>query len=227
VDPAAVVAEAAAAGAAVALSYSEPSLAAELTLALSAAARGRDVPLLWKSNGFVTSEALAELAPCLAAVNVDVKAADERSHRSLTGAALAPVVAALRGFADAGVWVEVSTPVIPTVNADPSQLRRIADVVCAVGPDVPWHLGRFSPEYRLRDLPPTPTDALARGVDVGRAAGLRYVYVERALGAGGRATACAGCGRVVVERGIWATTAVHLDGSRCPGCGARVPGVWR
>lgn len=226
VDAAGVVAEAAAHGASVALSYSEPSLAAELTLALSAAARDRDVPILWKTNGFVTPEALAALAPCLSAVNVDLKAADETRHRALTGAALAPVIAALHGFAAAGVWVEVSTPVIPTVNADRDSLRRMADVVRSVGADVPWHLGRFSPEYRLRHLPPTPTESLREAAEVGRAAGLRHVYVERALGPSGRETACASCGRVVVERGIWSTTAVHLVGGACPSCGAAVPGRW-
>src|SRR5690606_9242780 len=98
VDPDAVVAQAAGAGAAVALSYSEPSLAGELTLALAAAARPRGVPVVWKSNGFVTPSALERLGPCLAAVNLDLKAADDRRHRALTGAPLGPVLDTARAL---------------------------------------------------------------------------------------------------------------------------------
>jgi pyruvate formate lyase activating enzyme len=226
VDPAAIVDRAAAHGAGVALSYSEPTLAAELTLALAAAARGRGVPILWKTNGFITAAAQAELAPCLAAVNVDLKAGDERSHRALTAAPLAPVLAALGRFAAAGIWVEVSTPLIPTVNADPDSLRRIADHVRALGPDVPWHLGRFNPEYRLKHLPPTADETFHLAVDVARAAGLRHVYIERALGPFGRRTACPTCGTTVVERDIWTTTLVTLVDGKCPTCGTSIPGRW-
>jgi pyruvate formate lyase activating enzyme len=226
VDPEAVVADAAEHGAAVALSYSEPTLAAELTLALAAAGRSRGVPVLWKTNGFITPEALERLAPCLAAVNIDIKAADDDRHRALTGAPLAPVLEALAGFVRAGVWVEVSTPLIPRVNADRAALRAIAEAVVRVGPQIPWHLLRFIPEFRMGRLPPTHPDQLREAAQLGRDAGLHYVYVERALGPSGRNTYCPGCGSEVVARDIWQARESFLVDGACPRCGYRIPGRW-
>jgi pyruvate formate lyase activating enzyme len=225
-DPEALVRSAAARGAGIALSYSEPSLAAELTLELGARARPLGVPLVWKSNGFLTPEAVARVGPVLAAVNIDVKAAGEEEHRRLTGAPLAPVLRTLRLLKAAGVWVEVSTPLIPGVSAEDEQLARIAEFVAELGPDTPWHLLRFTPTYRMRDHRPTSPDRLGRAVLIGRDAGLRHVYVERALGAEGRATHCPGCGTEVIARGVWGQAENRLRGGACPGCGRRIAGVW-
>ncbi|MCP4654333.1 MAG: radical SAM protein [bacterium] len=226
VDATAVVGEAARLGADVALSYSEPALAAELTLELAAAGRRRGVDVLWKSNGFLTREALAEVAPALAAVNLDVKSADDGRHRALTGAPAAPVLDAVAGFVDAGVWIEVSTPVIPKINDTERELRRIARTIRETGADVPWHLVRFIPEFRMRRCGPTATDLLRRAVELGREQGLRYVYVERALGEEGRTTRCPDCETALVRRGIWTTEDVALKDGACPGCGLAVPGRW-
>ncbi len=226
VDPEEVVAAAAVEGAAVALSYSEPSLAAELTLALAEAGRRRGVDVVWKTNGFLTREATARIAPALAAVNVDVKSVDEVRHRTLTGAPVAPVLDALADFVAAGVWAEVSTPLIPGISDDPAALQRIAGAIARISPEIPWHLLRFTPEFRMKKARPTHPDALRRAVDVGHQTGLRYVYVERALGEDGRTTCCPDCGAPVIERDIWATRRVGLRDGACPDCGTSIPGRW-
>jgi len=226
VDPDAAVEQAAAAGASIALSYSEPSLAIELTLALAARGRDRGVGVLWKTNGFLTPEALSLAGPALDAVNIDIKAADEDRHRKLTGAPLAPVLRSLRTLRDLGVWAEVSTPLIPGVADQPDDLARIADQIAAVDPDIPWHLLRFTPAYRRAGDNPTLPDALAAGVRLGQNAGLRHVYVERALGPDGRATRCPGCGATVITRDVWATAEVRLVDGKCRECGQLVEGRW-
>lgn len=226
VDVAAVVAEAAEQGAAIALSYSEPSLAAELTLALAAAGRPKGVEILWKSNGFVTPEALRRLAPCLAAVNVDLKTVDERRHRALTGAPAAPVTAAIAALRQAGVWVEISTPLIPKFNADPASVRAIAETVRELGADIPWHLLRFTPDYRLQRAPPTHPETLQTARALARELGLHYVYVERACGPAARNTFCPGCSHKVVTRALWATRALALRDGACARCGYPIPGRW-
>jgi pyruvate formate lyase activating enzyme len=226
VDVRAVVDEAAALGASVSLSYTEPSLAMELTLALAEAGRARGVDVLWKSNGYLTPEATALAAPALAAVNLDIKTADDDAHRELTGAPLGPVLDTLATLHAAGVWVEVSTPLIPGVSAEPGRLAAVAAAVAAVDPAIPWHLLRFTPAYRRSGDVPTPPAALAEAVRIGRDAGLRYVYVERALGDDGRATRCPGCGHRVVTRGIWSVTTVELPDGHCPRCGTLVEGRW-
>lgn len=225
-DPAEIVAQAAAEDAAVALSYTEPSLAIELTLALADEGDRAGVPVLWKSNGFLTAEALALVAPRLAAVNIDLKAAEEEPHRRLTGQPLRPVLDALAAFAAAGTWVEVSTPLIPGTSAEPDRLARIAGLIAAVDPSIPWHLLRWTPAYRMRDGDPTSPDALAEAARIGYAAGLRHVYVERALGPAGRTTFCDVCGHPLIHRGIWSLESIELHDGACPRCAQPLPGRW-
>jgi pyruvate formate lyase activating enzyme len=227
VDAAAVVREAASHGACVALSYSEPSLAPELTLALADAGHAAGVDVVWKTNGFLTRHAADLIGPHLAAANVDVKAVDDRDHRRLTGAPAAPVVDTISRLREHGVWVEVSTPLIPGVSAEPAALRAIARAVAEIDPDIPWHLLRFTPVYRMSDADPTSPASLAAAREIGFEAGLRYCYVERALGEEGRNTLCRGCGTVVLERAVWGVTANHLTDGRCPACGGILPGRWR
>jgi pyruvate formate lyase activating enzyme len=225
VEPEDLVREAKANGAAIGFSYSEPSLAAELTLDVAALGRRDGVDVVWKTNGFMTAETLERMAPSLSAVNIDIKAANDVSHRRLTGAARGPVIEALRYFVQTGTWVEVSTPVIPGVNADPASLRSIAETIAEIGVDIPWHLGRFNPDFRMNAARPTLPGELDRAKQIADAAGLLYVYVERATG-GSRNTTCPRCHALIVERAIWRTVRVLIESGKCSRCGFQISGRW-
>ncbi|TCO52892.1 pyruvate formate lyase activating enzyme [Actinocrispum wychmicini] len=222
VDPADIVGQAAAMGGNVALSYTEPSLAPELTLELARLGRDVGVEIVWKSNGFLTPEAVALTAPAVAAVNIDLKGVDEQSHRRLTGGSVRPVIETIGLFREHGTWVEVSTPIIPGVT----EPARVADVLAGISTEIPWHLVRFTPAYRMRDEDPTSPDDIADAVAAGRAAGLKYVYVERALGDDGRATRCPKCGSTVLSRGVWSLRENRIVAGRCPDCGTAIEGRW-
>ncbi len=227
-DPAEIVRRAVEEGASIGMSYTEPGLALELALDIAEHAESAGVKLLWKSNGFLTQKAIRLVAGHLYAINIDVKAADEDAHRWLTGAGLAPVLRAIKLLREAGVWVEVSTPLVPGTASEPEQLARIASTLAAIDPAMPWHLLRFTPEYQMKDHVPTSPQMLADAQRIGYEAGLQYVYVERALGEQGRATVCPGCRSTVVARGIWTTRLTSLnDEGLCPSCGYPVPGRWR
>jgi pyruvate formate lyase activating enzyme len=226
IDVGAVIRQAAGLRAAIALSYTEPALAIELTLALAEAGRTFGVDVVWKSNGFLTPEAVELAAPALAAVNIDVKAADEDRHRRLTGAALSPVLDTVRLLRAHGVWVEISTPLIPGVSDEPADLAEIASTLAGIDPAMPWHLLRFTPTFRMTGPAPTAPVQLAEAVRIGRAAGLRHVYVERALGSAGRTTFCPGCGDPVISRGVWSTEDNRLLQGTCPTCATTVDGRW-
>jgi pyruvate formate lyase activating enzyme len=227
VSPEEVVAAALAQGVGViGLSYSEPGLAAEFSLALGELAAARGIELIWKSNGFLSAVAVEAMAGVLAAVNIDLKGVDPVRHRRLTGADPGPIREAIAGFVVAGVWVEVSTPLIPGVNDGPVELGRIAAAIAAISPDIPWHLGRFVPEYRLADLAPTADGTFAVAMAAGRAAGLRFVYTERVYGDAGRRTSCPGCGEALVSRRLWGLRHNGLRGGLCPRCNYRIPGRW-
>jgi pyruvate formate lyase activating enzyme len=214
------------AGCGIAFSYSEPALALELTMAVAKIARRQSVPIVWKTNGFLTKIARRAAAQCLSAANVDLKCSDSKLHERLTGAPVAPVVETIRELVDSGIWVEVSTPVIPGISASTDELTGIADTVARIGVDIPWHVVRVSPEFRLSSDRPTNLEEMNRAVESGRRAGLRYIYVERALGAAGRATTCPACGLHVVERGVWNTERIELNDGRCGNCCSRIPGRW-
>lgn len=226
-DVTALVERARRAGAALGLSYTEPSLALELALDLADAARPHRIPLLWKTNGFLTAGAVSLIAPALTAANIDIKAIDDDTHRQLTGAPLTPVLDTVERLRAAGVWIEISTPLIPGASDHPEQLTRIAARIARIDPDIPWHLARFTPDHRLTGHPPTPPATLAQAVTAARAAGLRYVYVERALGPAGRRTTCPRCGQTLVERDVWALTTLSVVHGACPACDTPVPGIWR
>lgn len=225
--PADLVARAAAHNAAIGLSYTEPGLAPELTLALAEHAAPAGVQLVWKSNGFLTGKAIDLVAPVLNAVNIDVKAADDAAHRRLTGAPLRPVLDAIERFRAAGIWVEVSTPLIPGASADPADLEVIARTLAAIDPGLPWHLLRFTPDFHMQAQVPTLPSALADAKTIGHEAGLSFVYVERAIGPAGRRTRCPHCDQVLIERGIWETLDNALADGRCPRCAQQIPGRWR
>jgi len=222
VDAVDVVARAAALGGCVALSYTEPSLAPELTLELARCGREVGVEVVWKSNGFLTPEAISLCAPAVAAVNIDLKGVDEESHRRLTGGSVGPVIDAIRAFREYGSWVEVTTPLIPGVT----DARKVAAVVAAISPDIPWHLVRFTPAYRMQEADPTHPDTLADAAEAGRAAGLRHVYVERALGDAARDTRCPSCGADVIRRDIWSLQENLVVRGCCPYCWSRIEGRW-
>lgn len=225
-DPAALVARAVAEGASIGLSYTEPALALELTLALAERAAPAGVPMVWKTNGFLTAAAVDLAAPALEAVNIDVKAAEDAAHRRLTGAALGPVLDTIARFRAAAVWVEISTPLIPGSCADPAQLRAIARLLASIDPAMPWHLLRFTPDFRMAGETPTTPEALAAATRIGHDAGLPFVYVERALGPRGRETRCPGCSAVLVERDIWGLRRQGIIGGACARCARPVPGRW-
>ena len=224
-----IIRAARAADAGIAFSYSEPILSSELTLTLAPRARRAGLPVVWKSNGFVTPEAAEELAGAIDAVNVDLKTVDDDAHRQLTGAPVHPVLAAIRTWAKRGVWIELSTPLIPGFNTSPESLRAMATTICSLtelGPDIPWHLVRFHPDYRLLHSPPTHPDLLRQARTIAADEGLRHVYIERALGECGRNTFCPKCNALVVRRAIWALKRQFLDTAACRQCKTPIPGRW-
>jgi pyruvate formate lyase activating enzyme len=210
--------------AAIGFSYSEPSLAAELTQALAQA--GQNIELIWKTNGFLTAYALHCLAPMLAAVNIDLKSVNNKKHEALTGVAVKPILDNIAAFIEAGVWVEISTPIIPKINADSQSLHLIAKAIDSVSPQIPWHLIRFTPEFKLQRLPPTSVDMLKQAVQIAHDIGLQYIYVERALGAKGRNTFCPHCHRELISREIWGLRYNALNDGKCPDCGTVISGRW-
>ena len=208
-----------------AFTYTEPTIGMEFAEETGVLARQRGLRTVFVTNGFMTPETVDATRGFLDAANVDLKAMREATYRRVCRARLAPVLHTIEALADAGIWVEVTTLVVPGLNDSDAELRDIAAFLARVGTHVPWHISAFHPTYRMTDRPRTSARRLRRARELGREAGLKYVYVGNVWGDEGESTSCAGCGRRLIQRHGYTVEEVDLDGDRCPGCGARLEGI--
>jgi pyruvate formate lyase activating enzyme len=227
-SPAELVAAARAAGCrAVAATFTEPTVAIEYNLEVAQRARAAGLLVVWKTNGFIGTAAREAVTPHLDAVNVDLKTLDERLAAEALGGGVGPVLAALEAWRAAGVWVEVTTLVVPTLTDETAQLDAMAAWIGErLGPETPWHLNRFHPDFALRHLPPTPVEVLGVARARALAGGLRHVYTDAEARGAGRDTFCAACGTRLLERGESGLLADRRRGGVCPVCAARPAGLW-
>ena len=212
--------------ASIAYTYTEPTIFMEYVLDIAPLAVEAGLANVFVTNGYMTREMLEAYRPYLDAANVDLKSFRDEFYRRLCGARLQPVLDALKLMKAQGVWIEVTTLVVPGHNDDPGELRELATFVAQeLGRETPWHVSRFHPTYRLTDAPPTPAETLERAYDIGHQAGLRYVYIGNLPGLRGEDTHCPGCGQTVIGRYGFAVTERHLSGAACAFCGTAIDGV--
>ena len=227
VAPEEVVRDAGAAGVrSVAYTYVEPTVFIEFALDTMVRARAAGLRNVFVSNGYQTPEALELIVPYLDAANVDLKAASDGFYRRVCGARWEPVRDTIMGMHRSGVWVELTTLLIPGLNDDRDELRSMAEwIATAIGPETPWHLTRFQPAYRLMSLQPTPAATLVDAAEIAREVGLRHVYVGNAPEVEVADTTCARCGERLIERADYSVTGWWLREGRCPRCKHALAGV--
>ncbi len=206
--------------------YTEPTIFFEYALETAKLASSEGIRNIFVTNGYMTAEALDAIHPLLHAANVDLKAFKDKTYRRLIGATLQPVLDSIVKMKSQGVWLEVTTLVIPTVNDSDAELRDIAEFIVSVGPEVPWHISRFHPDHKLTDLAATPAGSLLRAMEIGRESGLRYVYIGNVPGHSGESTFCYSCGKLVIKRLGFQVVENRLEDGRCPHCGSPIDGVF-
>jgi pyruvate formate lyase activating enzyme len=227
ITPDEVVEEAVAAGVrSVAYTYVEPTVFIEFAFDSMVRARAAGLRNVFVTNGYETPEAIELVAPYLDAANVDLKAANDRFYRRICGARWEPVRDAVVEMRRRGIWLELTTLLIPGLNDNRRELRAMAEwIATAVGPETPWHLTRFQPAYRLSELRPTPAATLVKAAAIGREVGLRHVYVGNAPEADAATTSCSRCGEMLIARADYAVTEWRLVAGRCPRCKHALAGV--
>ncbi len=206
--------------------YTEPTIYFEYAYDIAKLAHEAGIYNVFVSNGYTTEEAIRTLAPYLDAINVDLKVLSEELYHKNCGGHLQPVLDAIKLYKSLGVWVEVTTLVIPTLNDSEEDFRGLAEFIKSVGVDIPWHISQFYPTYKLTDLPPTPVTTLHEARDIGRDVGLRYVYEGNVPGKGGENTCCYNCGTLLIRRYGFQILENNMSDSKCPHCGATIDGVF-
>jgi pyruvate formate lyase activating enzyme len=226
VTPAMLVEEALATGCqSLSYTFTEPTIFYELAYDTAVLARQRGLLNNFVSNGFISEAPLRQLATVLDGANIDLKFFKEESYRHISRARLQPILDAIRLYHELDVWLEITTLVIPGLNDSEEELTQIAEFICSVGEEIPWHVTRFYPAYQMFDRPPTPLDTLRRARRIGLAAGLRYVYEGNVPGEGGENTYCYNCNTLLIERYGFAVRQNRIRAGGCPECGAVIDGI--
>ncbi len=224
--PAELVAAAKRSGAAsISYTYSEPTIFFELMRDTAELAHQEGLKNIMVSNGFQGPDCLTELASLVDAANIDLKAMTPQFYEHTCDAKLAPVLKNLVRMRELGWWIETTTLLIPGLNDSEDELRRMAEFqVKELGPQTPWHVSRFHPDFKMRDRPSTPLESLERAWRIGREAGLLYVYVGNVPGDGHNSTYCPTCGSKVIDRAGFLVRQTRTKAGACPECGERIAG---
>jgi pyruvate formate lyase activating enzyme len=209
----------------IAYTYTEPTIFFELAYDTARLATEAGLMNIFVTNGYMTAESLRMIHPCLHAVNIDLKGFDDKRHRRICGAMLQPVLDSIRLTKDLGIWLEVTTLVIPRHNDSDEELRQIALFLKDVDPDIPWHLSAFYPAYKMMEVESTDRESLLRAWQIGKDAGLRHVYCGN-LPAIHEDTVCYRCGKTLIRRLGFNVESNRLIHGCCPSCHTAVQGVW-
>ena len=209
----------------IAYTYTEPTIFFEYAYDTAKLASKEGIKNVFVTNGYITEEALNEIKPYLDAANIDLKSFSEDFYRKNCGARLNPVLESIRLHKSLGIWIEITTLIIPTLNDSKEELRKIAEFIKEVGEGIPWHISQFYPMYKLLDLPRTPIETLRRAREIGLEVGLRYVYEGNVPGEAGENTYCHKCGKLLIRRYGYQILENRVKNSACSYCGAKIDGV--
>ncbi len=209
----------------IAHTYTEPTIFYELAYETAVLARKEGLKNVFVSNGYMSPESACHISAYLDAINIDVKSFDERTYKEICGARLKPVLQTVELMKELGIWVEATTLIIPGVNDDDGELRNIARFLKEIDFNIPWHVTRFYPTYKLMDPPPTPVETLRRARSIGLEEGLHYVYEGNVPAEGEENTYCHACGALLIHRRGMGILENRIKDGSCPECGLKVEGV--
>jgi pyruvate formate lyase activating enzyme len=210
----------------IAYTYTEPTIFMEFAADSGKIAKQKGLTNVFVSNGYMTKEAIDFASDWLDGINVDLKAFSEDYYKNLCKAKLKPVLETIKYIANhTKIWMEITTLIVPGQNDSDAELKQIADfLVNTCGPDMPWHVSRFWPQYKYTDAKPTPNSTLQKAYDIAKTAGLKYVYVGNIRTQKGENTYCPKCQQLLIEREGFYITKNKIKKGCCPDCGEKIAG---
>ena len=208
----------------IAYTYTEPTIFFEYAYDTARLAYEGGLSNIFVTNGYMTRQAIDKIRPYLDAANIDLKSYSDEYYKKTCKARLQPVLNTIAYMKELGIWVEVTTLVIPGENDSDAELNQIAEFISLVDKDIPWHISRFHPMYEFPDHPATPIETLEKAKEIGYRNGLRYVYPGNIAHEAN--TYCSQCNELLVERPMVGVSEKRLSGTACPRCGTLISGVW-
>lgn len=213
----------------IAYTYNEPIVFFEYTYDTAKLAHEKGLKNIYVTSGYETRKAIDLLAPYIDGMNIDIKSFSDEFYKEICGARLKPVLEAVKYAHEKGIWVEITTLLIPGENDSDEEIRGIAKFIASVDTSMPWHLSAFHPMYKMLDVPRTPESTLLRAYKIGQEEGLKYVYVGNVENEDHESTYCPQCKKRVIDRtgNIGQFVVNELDAhGKCPHCGYSLEGVW-
>lgn len=206
--------------------YTEPTIYFEFAYDTAKLAHQRGIKNLFVTNGYMTAEALHMINPYLDAANVDLKAYTQDFYKTYCGSKVKHVKETLKLMKTLGIFVEVTTLLIPGLNDSRDELENLAEFLAgSMGTETPWHISRFHPTYKLTDRSSTPVETLVMAREIGIKAGLKYVYTGNVPGESGEKTFCYRCGKILIDRWGFYVKEILIENNKCKYCGAEIDGV--
>lgn len=210
----------------IAYTYTEPTIFFEYAYDTAKLAQKKGLKNVFVTNGFQTPETIEKMVGVIDAANVDLKSFSDGYYRKICGGRLEPVLESIKLMGEKKIWVEVTTLIVPGLNDSEEELTQIAEFLVEISKDIPWHVSRFHPQYKMTDRDATPVETLHKAVEIGKKAGLNYIYVGNVWNDKYESTYCPACGEVVLKRVGYLTESFLQDKNHCPVCGFELPGVF-
>ncbi len=208
--------------------YTEPTVNFEFVYECSQLANERNIYNTWVTNGFMTAETIETITPYIDAANVDLKAFKEETYNDVLGGKLQVVLDSIKMMKEKGIWLELTTLVVPDMNDSDEELTKLAQFIADVDPLIPWHVSRYHADYKyLTRRDKTPEKTLEKAADIGKKAGLKYIYCGNLWGSEGEHTFCHSCNEKLVERYGFTILSNKIVGGKCSKCSSEIPGKWR
>ncbi|MFH2139106.1 MAG: AmmeMemoRadiSam system radical SAM enzyme [Candidatus Omnitrophota bacterium] len=211
----------------IAYTYTEPTVYYEYMLDVAKIAKKNNIASVLHSNGFINPDPLQELLPYVTAMNVDLKGFTNEYYAEICSGNLPSVLNSLKIIKQMDVWLELTNLVIPTLNDQSDNIKRMsAWILKELGDDVPVHFSRFFPMYKLAKLPPTTLSTLEQARNTAMSEGLKFVYIGNVPGHSAENTYCPNCNNMIIKRVGYSVVENNLINNMCSGCKTKISGVW-
>lgn len=206
--------------------YTEPTIFFEYAYDTAKLASEKGLKNVFVTNGFMTKECIMMMEPYLDAANVDLKSFSEETYKRKMGGRLKPVLNNIILMKKLGIWVEVTTLIIPGINDSKSELQEITKFLAAIDKGIPWHISAYYPQYKS-DIPPTSVEQIKIAIDIGKSAGLKYVYGGNIPGSSYENTYCPKCNSILIERFGFSVSNNKVKHNSCLNCGQKIDGIFQ
>lgn len=206
--------------------YTEPTIFFEYAYETAKLAKKQGLKNNFVTNGFINKEPINKISEVLDAANIDLKGFSEDYYKEVCGARLQPVLDAIKQYYEKGIWLEITTLIVPGHNDNKEMLTKIAKFIAGIDKKIPWHISAFYPHHKMQDVPPTDTRTIHKAIQIGKKIGLKYIYAGNIPGDDYESTYCPKCKKKIIERFSFGVEKINLKKSRCSFCNENIDGVF-